>query len=83
MGLALAGPDRVFGPFRPAPQPGTQARRWWFPTVGLYVVFYLALVFLIDLPLAYYLGFVRQHAYGLSNQTLAGWWTDALMRRAV
>ena len=57
--------------------------RWWFPTVGLYVVFYLALVFVIDLPLAYYLGFVRQHAYGLSNQTLAKWSTDAFMRLGV
>ena len=57
--------------------------RWWFPTVGLYVVFYLALVFLIDLPLAYYLGFVRQHAYGLSNQTLAKWSTDAFLRLGV
>jgi STE24 endopeptidase len=57
--------------------------RWWFPTVGLYVVLYLALVFLIDLPLAYYLGFVRQHAYGLSNQTLAKWSTDALLRLGV
>jgi Zn-dependent protease with chaperone function len=35
---------------------------------------------LIDLPLAYYLGFVRQHAYGLSNQTLAKWSTDAFLR---
>ncbi len=53
--------------------------RWWFPTVGLYVVFYLAIVYLIDLPLSYYLGFVRQHAYGLSNQTLAKWLTDSLL----
>ena len=31
---------------------------------------YLAIVFLIDLPLSYYEGYVRLHAYGLSNQTL-------------
>ncbi len=53
--------------------------RWWFPTVGLYVVLYLAIVFLIDLPLSYYEGFVRQHAYGLSNQSLAKWLTDSLL----
>lgn len=53
--------------------------RWWFPTVGLYVVLYLAIVFLIDLPLEYYVGFVRQHAYGLSNQSLAKWLTDSLL----
>jgi STE24 endopeptidase len=57
--------------------------RWWFPTVGLYVVFYLAVVFVIDLPLAYYLGFVRQHAYGLSNQTFAKWSTDGFLRLGV
>jgi Zn-dependent protease with chaperone function len=53
--------------------------RWWFPTVGLYVVLYLAIDFLIDLPLNYYLGFVRQHAYGLSNQSLTKWLTDSLL----
>lgn len=57
--------------------------RWWFPTVGLYVVLYLAIVFLIDLPLNYYGGFVRQHAYGLSNQSLAKWLTDSLLRVGV
>jgi Zn-dependent protease with chaperone function len=57
--------------------------RWWFDTVGLYVVFYLALVFLIDLPLSYYEGFVRQHQYGLSNQSLAKWSTDSLISLGV
>ena len=52
---------------------------WWFPTVGLYVVLYLAIVFLINLPLDYYVGFVRQHAYGLSNQSLAKWLIDSLL----
>jgi STE24 endopeptidase len=50
--------------------------RAWFFTVGLYVVMYLAVVFVIDLPLSFYLGFVRLHAYGLSNQTLAKWLHD-------
>ena len=53
--------------------------RWWFPTVGLYVVLYLAIVYLINLPLDYYVGFVRQHAYGLSNQSQAKWLTDSLL----
>ena len=44
--------------------------RSWFLTIGLYVVMYLAVVFVIDLPLSFYEGFVRLHAYGLSNQTL-------------
>jgi Zn-dependent protease with chaperone function len=57
--------------------------RWWFFTIGLYVVFYLAIVYVIDLPLAFYLGFVRQHVYGLSNQTLAKWTSDSLIRLGV
>ena len=52
-------------------------------TIGLYVVMYLAIVFLLNLPLAFYLGFVRLHAYGLSNQTFAKWLGDALIRLAV
>ena len=57
--------------------------RWWFFTVGVYVILYLGLVFLIDLPLDYLEGFVRQHAYGLSNQTLAKWLGDSVKGLAV
>jgi STE24 endopeptidase len=53
--------------------------KFWFFTIGLYIVLYLALVFLIDLPLSYYQGFVRQHAYGLSNQTVGKWLRDSLI----
>lgn len=49
------------------------------PLIALYVLFYLTLVFVIDLPIAYYEGFVRQHAYGLSNQTLAKWFHNRLV----
>lgn len=34
--------------------------------------------FLVDLPLAYYTGFVLPHRYDQSNQTLQGWITDLL-----
>jgi Zn-dependent protease with chaperone function len=57
--------------------------RNWFLTVGIYVVLYLAVVFAIDLPLAYYEGFVRLHAYGLSNQTLGKWLQDAAISLGV
>jgi Zn-dependent protease with chaperone function len=57
--------------------------RGWFLTIGLYVVAYLALVFLLDRPLAYYEEFWRQHAYGLSNQTLAKWLSDSLIRLGI
>jgi Zn-dependent protease with chaperone function len=59
-------------------------RRWaqklgrkWFFVIAIYVVIFTALNFVIDLPLAYYQEFVRQHAYGLSNQTFQKWLGDA------
>jgi Zn-dependent protease with chaperone function len=51
--------------------------RVWFFTIGVYVVMYLAVVFVLELPLAYYEEFVRLHAYGLSNQTLGKWLGDS------
>jgi STE24 endopeptidase len=57
--------------------------RTWFFTVGLYVVMYLAVVFVIDLPLSFYQGYVRLHEYGLSNQTLAKWLRDGATRLTV
>ncbi len=57
--------------------------RSWFLTVGIYAVLYLAAIFVIDLPLSFYEGFVRLHAYGLSNQTLGKWLHDVTTRLAV
>ena len=38
---------------------------------------------MLDFPLAYYAGYVRQHAYGLSNQTFQKWLVDSLKELAV
>lgn len=58
--------------------------RWgWFVTVALFVPLYMLLVALIDLPLVFYQGYVRLHAYGLSNQTLAKWARDHFLALAV
>jgi Zn-dependent protease with chaperone function len=54
------------------------ARNRWFVALALYFIFFTLLTSIVDLPRAYYEDFVRQHAYGLSNQTLGKWWTDAL-----
>jgi len=53
--------------------------RKWFFVVGLYFAIFSVIGFVIDLPLSYYQGFVRQHAYGLSNQTFAKWLADSLI----
>ena len=58
--------------------------RWgWFSTVALYVPLYLLLVAVVQLPIDYYLGYVRLHAYGLSNQTLGKWSWDHFVSLAV
>ena len=57
--------------------------RRWLAAVAIYAALYIALVALIDLPLTYYLGFVRPHAYGLSHQSLPRWLRDATVRLLV
>jgi Zn-dependent protease with chaperone function len=52
-------------------------RRRFF-VIGLYFVIFSLIGFVLDLPLVYYAGYVREHAYGLSNQTFAKWFGDAV-----
>ncbi|MGH9751240.1 MAG: M48 family metallopeptidase [Blastocatellia bacterium] len=52
--------------------------KWWFFVIGLYFAIFLIINFVIDLPLSYYQGYERQHAYGLSNQTFGKWFGDQL-----
>ena len=52
--------------------------RKWFFAIALYFMVFSAITFVVDLPLGYYEGFVREHAYGLSNQTFAKWATDQI-----
>ncbi len=46
--------------------------------VMLYVALFVVLTTLIALPLSFYEEYVRQHAYGLSNQTLGKWVSDTI-----
>src|SRR6476661_2985195 len=57
--------------------------RNWFFTIVVYFALFTIATFIIGLPLTYYEEFVRQHDYGLSNQTLQKWWTDTLTALAV
>jgi len=45
------------------------ARGRWFPTLAIYGVLYVIVMALFELPFGWYVGFVRQHEYGLSTQT--------------
>ena len=50
----------------------------WFFAIALYFIVFSAVTFVLDLPRVYYEGFVREYAYGLSNQTFAKWASDQL-----
>ncbi|MEE8519134.1 MAG: M48 family metallopeptidase [Dehalococcoidia bacterium] len=52
-------------------------RKWLF-VIATYFVIFLVANYLVDFTLEYYQGYVRQHAYDLSNQTFSKWFTDSL-----
>ena len=52
--------------------------RSWFGTIVVYCALFLVLTFVIGLPFSYYVGYVRPHAYDLSNQALSKWFGDEL-----
>jgi len=57
--------------------------RNWFFTVVFYGLFFTVVTYLLSLPLDWYSDFFRQHAYGLSDQTAAKWWSDSLTSLAL
>lgn len=57
---------------------GRIGRRWFF-TIAIYIALFSLLSAVIELPLSYYTDFVREHEYGLSNQTFAKWLKDSLL----
>jgi Zn-dependent protease with chaperone function len=54
----------------------TRIGRKWFFIVAVYWVIFTLVTTVVDLPRVYYESFVRQHAYGLSNQTIVKWVSD-------
>jgi STE24 endopeptidase len=60
-----------------------RAVRRWLPAVMLYAVLFTLSMALLTVPFTYYEGFVRQHAYGLSNQSFGKWMGDWLKGVAV
>ena len=51
--------------------------RSWYGTIAVYALLYLGLMFLLDLPVDFGLGYLRPHAYGLSRQSPGRWLGDA------
>lgn len=56
-------------------------RRWL--GAAIFVLLWMLVGFVLNLPWSYYEGFVREHQYGLSTQTTGGWLHDALVELAV
>jgi len=54
------------------------ARGRRYPTLVIYLGLLSILLFAVDLPMSYYVGYVREHAYGLSDQRLGKWVGDQL-----
>jgi STE24 endopeptidase len=51
-------------------------RGHFYPTLVAYVAMFTLLLAVVQLPIDYYVGFVREHAYGLSSQKLSKWAAD-------
>jgi STE24 endopeptidase len=51
--------------------------------IAIYIALLVALAELLTLPLGFYVGFVREHAFGLSNQTASAWFMDRLKAAAI
>ncbi|CAN5855123.1 M48 family metallopeptidase [soil metagenome] len=52
------------------------ARERRLPTIAIYGAAYVVIQAVVFLPLAWYAGFVRQHAYGLATETAGAWLGD-------
>lgn len=51
--------------------------RWFLTIVGFWLIYAVAM-WVVNLPLSYYSGFVRPHDYGLSEQAFSKWFGDSL-----
>jgi STE24 endopeptidase len=59
-----------------------KATNRWYLIVPIYFALYLIVNFLLYLPLIYYIDFVREHDYGLSNQTFYSWLIEPTVKLA-
>ncbi len=52
--------------------------KYWYLALLLFFLAYLLISYVLNLPLSFYAEYIRQHAYGLSNQTFGKWFGDSL-----
>jgi len=64
---------RISAWMRNVAQGWTRSRFWQVP---IYVILFLIVFTIAEFPLAVYEGYIREHAYGLSNMSFAQWLGD-------
>lgn len=47
--------------------------KYWYPTIVIYLVLFILIYTLLNLPIDFYTGYMREHIYHLSSQTLGRW----------
>src|SRR5438105_7414600 len=52
-------------------------RPFW--ATWLYALMWSVAIFVLGLPMSIYVGFMREHDYGLSNQTFGAWFSETLI----
>lgn len=57
--------------------------RKWFFVITIYFIIFLVLTYVIGLPLDFYQDYLREHDYGLSNQSLGRWFSNSLITLVV
>ena len=57
--------------------------RIWLFALAVYLVAFMGIKYLLEVPLNCYQGFFRQHAYDLSNQSFGRWLGNSLKRLGV
>lgn len=57
--------------------------RWRFVQTMIYAALFLVTLYALKFPLSVYAGFWREHAYGLSNLTFAGWLKEEMIGLAL
>src|SRR2546430_354601 len=62
---------------------GERVTRAPWLAVAIYGGLFIIATFVLDLPLSIYRGFVREHEYGLSNLSFAGWLREDMMGLAL
>jgi STE24 endopeptidase len=60
-----------------------RAVRWRYVQAVIYGALFLLALYVLRFPWTFYVGFVREHAYGLSNLTFAGWLKEEMIGLAV